>query len=327
MVRDARYRDITDHDLLEQVLDQTFSTWNDGLTRRAYGQWNLAQTRTRWGSRHLQRVGLVENGRVLASAKRYLLKARLSGAPLDVIGIGAVFTPPDLRGQGLAEALIEAMVADGVTRGCSMALLFSEIGPDYYQRLGFEVWPREEVTIDIPRTRRGAPATLVRALEPADLPGLAEISARYGSDPGFSLVRSPEFIEFQLIRRRLRAGLGPVGLRQVEAFVSEEGHKPVSYLVVSRGPEGIRLEECGDRDPRASRVGAMLEALVEREPSLEDRRIRGWLPAGFHPPQVRLEAPAPAAEIMMVRGIGAGADIRTFAGNGQNLIYWGGDVF
>lgn len=325
MVKDARYQALVDSALLDQVLDQTFPLWNDGLTRRAYGQWNLAQTRTRWGASHLQRVGLVDDGRVLASAKRYLFTARLAGATVDVIGIGAVFTDPDLRGQGLAEALIEAMVADGVERGCRLALLFSEIGPDYYQRLGFEVWPREEVTIDIPRTRRGAPGTMVRALDRADLADLADISNRYGNDTGFSLVRSPELLEFSLIRRRLRAGLGPLGLRQIEAFVSEEGHKPVSYLIVSRGPEGVRLEECGDRDPRGSRIGAMLEAFVERDPSLETRQIRGWLPPGLHPPQVRLEAPAPAAEIMMVRGIGEGAGPLTPPASG--VVFWGSDVF
>lgn len=325
MVKDARYRDIVDPDLREQVLDQTFPLWNDGLTRRAYGQWNLAQTRTRWGGAHLQRVGLVEDGRVIASAKRYLLDARLSGAPVKVLGIGAVFTPEDLRGRGLAEALIDAMVADGEARGCTLALLFSEIGPTYYQRLGFDVWQRPEVVIDVPRTRRGAPATLFRSLEPADLPGLSEISNRYGDEAGFSLFRSPEYLEFNLVRRRLRAGLGPVGLRQVEAFVSEEGHKPVSYIIVSRGPEGVRLEECGDRDPRASRVGAMLEALVEREPSLEDRQLRGWLPPGFHPPQLRLEPAGPAPEIMMVRGIGRSAGPLPEPVSG--LIFWAGDTF
>lgn len=325
MVKDARYRDIADHALLDQVLDQTFPLWSDGLSRRAYGQWNLAQTRTRWGAQHLQRVGLVEDGRVLASAKRYLFKARMAGREVQALGIGAVFTDAEVRGRGLAETLIEAMVADGVERGCTVALLCSEIGPAYYERLGFEVWPREEVTIDVPRTRRGAPGTLVRSLEPADLAGLAEIANRYGDDAGFSLIRSPELLEFNLVRRRLRAGLGPSGLRHIEVFVSEEGHKPVSYIVVSRGPEGVRLEECGDRDPRASRVGAMLEAYLERDPSLDHRQIRAWLPPGFHPPQVRLEAAAPAAEILMIRGIGIGQGPLPPPASG--VIFWGSDVF
>lgn len=324
MVKDARYREIAGPDLTEQVLDQTFSLWNDGLSRRAYGQWNLAQTRTRWGGRHLQRVGLVDAGRVVASAKRYLLKATLHGSPVQCLGIGAVFTAPEARGQGLARELIHAMLEDGEARGCTMALLFSEIGSEYYERLGFQVWPREEVVIDVPRTRRGAPATLVRALEPADLGDLAEISNRYGTETGFSLNRQLEWIEFQLIRRRLRAGLGPQHLRQVEAFVSEEGHKPVSYLIVSRGPEGTRLEECGDRDPRGSRVGAMLEVLVEREPSLDDRQFRAWLPAGFHPPQVRLQPAGPAAEIMMVRGIGHTEPIPPPT---SGLTCWASDIF
>lgn len=287
--------------LLDQVLDATFPLWGDGLSRRAYEKWNLAQGQTTWGREHLQRVGLVEGGEVLASAKRYLFEAFVGGQPTKVLGIGAVFTPESRRGQGHAAALIEQMITDGVARGCGLALLFSEIGPDYYERMGFTALPRDLVTIDVLRTRRGAPATMVRAMEASDYPEVAAISMTYAQGASFALDRTPELIEFGLLRRRLRAGLGPNGLRHVEAFVAEEGYRAAAYIIVSRGPEGTVLEECGDRDPTGARIGAMLEALVERDPSLEDRTFRAWLPPGLHPPQVRLSAPTPSPEVMMVR--------------------------
>lgn len=287
--------------LLNQVLDATFPRWGDGLSRRAYQQWNLAQGQTTWGREHLQRVGLVQDGEVLASAKRYLFDALVEGQAARVLGIGAVFTPEARRGQGHAAVLIEQMMADAAARGCEWALLFSEIGPDYYARMGFTALPRELVTVEVPRTRRGAPATMVRAMEPSDYPEVAAISMTYAHGATFALDRSPDLVEFGLLRRRLRAGLGPNGLRQVEAFIAEEGYRAAAYIIVSRGPEGTVLEECGDRDPTGARIGAMLEALVERDPSLDDRTFRAWLPPGLHPPQVRLSTPASAAEVMMVR--------------------------
>ena len=142
---------------LEQVLDDTYPLWGEGLSRKAYGQWNLAQTKTAWGREHLHRVGLVEGGEVVASAKRYLFDAFIAGSGAKVLGIGAVFTPERHRGRGLAPQLIDQMLADGQARGCTLAVLFSEIGAPYYERLGFTAVPRTLVTIEVPRTRRGAP--------------------------------------------------------------------------------------------------------------------------------------------------------------------------
>ena len=56
--------------LLEQALDESWTLWHDGLTRPAYGAYNAAQLRTRWGAGHLARVGLVEGGRLLAPRRR-----------------------------------------------------------------------------------------------------------------------------------------------------------------------------------------------------------------------------------------------------------------
>ena len=69
-------------DLLERILDDTFPVWGEGLDRAAYGRYNRAQLATAWGASHLRRVALVENGRLLATAKRYHLTGRLEGEPV-----------------------------------------------------------------------------------------------------------------------------------------------------------------------------------------------------------------------------------------------------
>src|SRR5688500_9253371 len=89
--------------LLEEILDGTYPLWNEGLTRRAYRQWNAAQMLTPWGRAHLHRFALVdEQDRLLASAKRYRYDVRLDGRDAWMCGFGAVFTPPDRRGHGHA---------------------------------------------------------------------------------------------------------------------------------------------------------------------------------------------------------------------------------
>jgi GNAT superfamily N-acetyltransferase len=321
MVTPACLQDIPPGSLLDQVFDATFPHWGEGLSRRGYRSWNTAQGLTAWGRQHLSRVGLVSDSTVLVSAKRYLFEAETFGRPLKVLGIGAVFTPEDRRGQGLAAALVEAMIDDGRTRGCEVALLFSEIGEAYYGRMGFHAIARSVLTVEVPRNRLGAAATLVRAGEPQDLPHLSEMSSRYARGAGFALRRTPSLIEFGLMRRRTLAGLGPAGLRTLEFFVSEEGNRAASYVVISRGPSGVVLEECGDYDPTGARVGAMLEVLAAREPAETDRTLRAWWPEGFRPPQLRVLSAEPAAEVMMVRQIqGPPVD---YAGT----VYWPSDVF
>ena len=57
--------------LLDQILRDTFEIWGEGLSFPSYARFWEAQLRTPWGATHLDRVALVERGRVICSAKRY----------------------------------------------------------------------------------------------------------------------------------------------------------------------------------------------------------------------------------------------------------------
>jgi GNAT superfamily N-acetyltransferase len=310
---------------LDEILDGTYAIWGEGLSRSSYGSWNRAQMRTEWGRKHLRRMALLDGDTLLASAKRYDFQAVLAGESVPVLGIGAVFTPETRRGHGHARALLDLMIDDATARGCAYALLFSEIGAAYYERAGFHVLPRTLASIDVaPPPNRGAPMTFVRSGEASDLPAIAVISTRYRAGAGFALDRSSDLIAFTFARRRLLAGLGPSGLRHTEFFVAEEGHRPVAYVFLTRGPRGVVLEECGDHDPGGARVGAILQAIAARNPAEPARRLTGWLPSSIRPPQLTVTDGLAPAEIMMIR------PLRDEASSIQQLkpiIYWQTDVF
>jgi predicted N-acetyltransferase YhbS len=307
--------------LLEQALDVTFDLWGEGLTRNDYARYNAAQLQTPWSGTKLIRLALVENGTVLATAKKYLLNACIDGQMRRVLGIGAVFTPPNLRRRGLARALIERMIDEARTAGIDAALLFSEIGPDYYARIGFTPVPMETLVVRVSPGRGGAPAVAMRAGDARDLEWIAEISARMSSQFRFALDRPSSFIQYGLTKKRLLAGLTRGADRGVEFYVVEEGARPVAYVVITFSPTGRMIEECGDRDPTGARVGAMLQALELASPSRgEGDRLTAWLPPGFVPPQLSVVGREPARDVMMTRGIApplAAGDV----------IYWHGDVF
>src|SRR4051794_40991398 len=129
---------VADGAILDQILAESHGIWADGLTKKAYLQYNLAQLRTPWGARHLRRYALVdEAGAVLTSAKRYDLRARVDGREVTAAGIGAVYTPRARRGRGHAAAIVTRLIEDAAREGAELAILFSEIGSAYYERLGF----------------------------------------------------------------------------------------------------------------------------------------------------------------------------------------------
>jgi predicted N-acetyltransferase YhbS len=309
---------------LDLILDHTFPIWSEGLTREAYGRWNAAQLRTAWGRDHLHRFALVdEQGALLASAKRYRLDARLDGRDVRVSGIGAVFTPTELRGRGHASRLIERLLEQERGEGAAMAALFSEIGEEYYRRLGFAPVPMDEVDVEVVE-KAGAPAMLVRAGDERDLPAVAAMHDIRSAPARFALRRDPAQIAYALAKKRLQAGLGAPGVRQTEFFVVEEGASAVAYVVVTVSPGGWTLEEAGDRDPAAARLGGMLQVLLAREPSQRRPLIRAWWPEAMAvPPQVRLTRRVPARDIFMVRPL---ADVKV-PSRAEEVFYWRSDYF
>ena len=310
--------------LLERILDLTHPIWNEGLTRRGYAQWNAGQQRTPWAREHLQRVALVDTaGELLATLKRYRYDVRLGGREGWLCGLGAVFTPPERRGQGHATALIE-QVLDGAKReGALAAGLFSEIDPAFYGRLGFSAVPLDEVTVNIAR-KDGSPAMLVRAGDDRDLPNIAALHVARTASVPFALRRDAAAFQFALAKKRLFAGLSPDGRRQLEFYVAEEGASAVAYVVLHVTARGWTLEEAGDRDPAGARLGGMLQVLAAREPSLAAPLIRTWWPRSFPvPPQLALSDRSAPADVFMLRPL---ADL-PMPTNADDVFYWRSDFF
>jgi predicted N-acetyltransferase YhbS len=317
--------------LLEQVIDASFDIWHEGLSHPAYGRFYAAQVKTPWGAGHLRRWALADGAEVLASAKVYRFDATLDDRSIQVVGIGAVFTQPRHRGRGHARNLVERLLESAVAGGADLALLFSEIGPEYYARLGFTTIPTTDLTLLVTESiQHGAPATLVRGGDERDLANIAEMCRVRAAPYRFHLDRVRDLVHYAIAKKRLLAGLGPTGAREVQFFIAEEGASAVASVVIVRSERdgGVEwmLEEVADRDPTGARVGAILQVLIARDPTERRPTIRGWLPGGFCPPQVRIIGRQPSAEVMMIRPLtsrGTPAAPLTEA----DVLFWHADFF
>ncbi len=316
---------------LRTILNATHKIWSEGLTPEAYERFWAAQLATPWGRRGLRRYALVDGETVFASAKLYTFDAMVDGHPIRLAGLGAVFTQPEHRGRGAAGELIERLLAKAAADGADLALLFSEIGADYYERLGFTTIITNGHTLRVTESdRRGAPATLVRSGDDRDLEAIAAIGAIRAADYRFHLTRDRDLVHYAIAKKRVLAGLGPVGARQVEFFVAEEGATAVAYVVLTIKRDGgaseWTLEEFGDRDPSGARVGAILQSLIARDPAEARLPLRTWLPNGFCPPQLQVVEAHPSADVMMVRTLTDRAKTAC-ALSGDDVLFWHSDHF
>lgn len=312
--------------ILDGILSESHTIWSDGLTRQAYARYNAAQLRTPWGARHLRRFALVDGAHVLASAKRYEFIARVDGERVRAVGIGAVFTPEQQRRRGYAREIIDRLVTDATADGAAIAVLFSEIDPVYYARMGFAAIPRRELTIHA-RTgnRAGAPAVLVRAGEERDIPAVTALARAMTNPHRFAIEPDEDFVRFGLTKKRLLAGLLDPHLLSVEFFIVEEGAGAVAFAILTVTSEDVVLEMCGDRDPTGARVGALLQVLAARDPANSPPAISCFLPPGWVPPQVEIDGGAPVREVMMVKPLREGVLTRPLTA--ENVLYWHGDLF
>jgi hypothetical protein len=303
--------------------DEASETSPDGLTSQAEARLHAALMKTPWGSRCQRSFALVDGATVLATAARYDLAGISDGRPVRIAGIASVVTSHP--GHGFSRLLIQTLLDDSARDGAEMALLFTHGGADQDEREGFcEVAPTDLTLQVIESSRYGAPMMLVRSGEERDLAAIVAMGRIRAERFPVHLDRDIDFVRYVSARKRLRGALGPAHSRQLQFFIAEEGITAAAYVIISVIGQTWTLEECGDRDPSGARVGALLQALIAREPSQRRPTIRGWLPAGFLPPQVTIVAATPAVESIGLRRLDS-STVPTFSA--ADVLYWRNDFF
>ena len=124
-----------DAEAIDRVAEQTLDRWGGGRRLEAHrarigDQIARAEGRARY-------AGLVDDEAVVCSTMRHALTLDTPEGAVATVGIGAVFTPPCRRRQGLATALVSEILDEARRGGCGAALLFSDVAPAMYERLGF----------------------------------------------------------------------------------------------------------------------------------------------------------------------------------------------
>jgi len=311
--------------VLDRILHLTCRRAQDDLLPPAYARLHAAQMKTSWGRLRQRSFVLVEGEDILASAEQYTLAAVLDGRAIDVCAIGSLCSDYSRRDLGYARLLVETLLGAAARAGAEMALLFAEDGADEDVANDFDRIGLTDLTLGVAQSERhGAPMTTVRGGEERDLAAIVAMGRTRAEPFPFHLDRDLTFIRYAITTTRLRAGLGPANTRQLHFFIAEEGITAAAYVILSVIGNRWILEECGDRDPSGARVGALLQALIAREPAERRPTIHAWLPAGFLPPQVTVVAAISSARCIRVRMLGSNARIPPLSSH--DILFWRNDL-
>jgi hypothetical protein len=206
-----------------------------------------------------------------------------------------------------------------------VALLFPPIDIDDDVRRGFQPLALTDLTLGVTESsRHGAPMTLVRGGEERDLAAIVAMGRVRAEPFRFHLDRDVDFVQYVITTRRLLAGLGSAQARKLQFFIAEEGITAAAYVVISVVGDLWTVEECGDRDASGARVGALLQALIAREPGERRPTIRAWLPAGFLPPQLTIASATPSTDTVWVRALGSRTMVPSLSAD--DVLFWRNDI-
>ncbi|MFL5311519.1 MAG: GNAT family N-acetyltransferase [Myxococcales bacterium] len=262
-------RDLTDRER-EEYFRGVQPIWGGGLNPDRFVAFQRRLADSREAAQRYRLFGLFDGERLLSAMKAYDLRGTYAGEPLRVFGIGAVYTPPPLRRRGHARRMLELALAEHRSRGYDAAILFSDIGGAYYERLGFRTLESEECTAepdDLPRGGTANPAG------PGEEDLLVRVFARARTVDGeLALARDGWVLSFQL--RRLRELARARGMVEPEwgIHIEQRGAQAAAMLRLSR--EAVDVLEAGWTDDalREPLLAALRDFLVRSGRS----RLRLW---------------------------------------------------
>jgi len=321
-----------------RVLERSFDPWGEGATLEDYVAGNLAQLASPWARDHYRFLAaLDEDGGLLASLKWFTFPAEIDGRAARVSGLGAVYTPPERRRQGHAAALIEATLGRARDRGDDAALLMSEIGGAYYERLGFQAIPAEEEGclpyLPVPWPAMPSwvsegetdPRPCILGLRPmrqGDLPALAAMHDRGSGAGRFRLRRDLGGWEQALLK--IEAGHRMWPDRWHRIWVVERGGGPVAYAVLRDADAALQWREHGSLPGEEERLADLFWIALAGARARGVNRLDAW-----HLPEIvaarRLYPVARRPQrtpVIMLRGLQAARPLPGFASPEECRISW-----
>lgn len=249
--------------------------WGKGQPLEDYLRWRHASAKHRRASWYVGCLG----EEVVTSLGCWPLVFSRGGRRVRGFQIGSVHTRPEFRGQGLAPVLIRTVEQLRVDHGEELALLYSDIPPAYYARLGYIVCPAMEGSLRM--TAGPSTSFMVRSVDPAIESSLLLRMAVLATAESPLAVHREEARWQQLLEQSPADEFLLVQGREVQG---ETGDLMAGWLRVreTEEPGAVRLMDWAVT-PADSLPNVLAAAASQRGWN----RISGWLPGELTESQLR----------------------------------------
>jgi hypothetical protein len=173
--------------------------------------------------------------------------------------------------------MVRRAIDDARRDGACVAMLYSDIGVDYYGTFGFRALPAEEQWGSLTR-QRTEPGLQLRDMTPDDLPTVRRLHDEFCRERSIAMVRDPEHWEFLRVRSAgYFSRLADRDIRQ-RWRVAERDGRVVGYLIAVEGRGEWSLREVGAEGGDPEAIACVLRAGASEARRSGLRRFYAWLP-------------------------------------------------
>ncbi|RTL45079.1 MAG: GNAT family N-acetyltransferase [Candidatus Melainabacteria bacterium] len=143
------------HDILT-VLRESYQIWSPGLRKDEYHEYIWRQINHPWARRNYKFFVLKHNSQVVASCKLYTVNLTYRGRSYLFGGIGAIYSMKAVRGCGYGREIVTEIVDYCFNNDYDGTILFSDIDPEFYDRLGFTEFGSADFSVHLPKQQVAA---------------------------------------------------------------------------------------------------------------------------------------------------------------------------
>ena len=276
---------------LPAIFAKVHEFWGRGLELQEYVTQRLASPqhrRARW-------YVALRGETIVSSLGCYPIEFYRGGRPSQGIAIGSVHTRPEYRGQGAAAELLRYVEQIESQRGAALSVLYSDIAPRYYARLGYEICPAY-YGWSLPSLRTDADVEAWRLIPFHAAQFLSQMREMYARDHGvrrLAVARSEEYWQH----------LFPKRPHDSFFWLQPPDGSLRGYARLELAGQSLKITDLALPDSTGDDFFQACRAVLIYATAQSCERVGGWLP-NTEPAQRCFTLESRSREITMLKSLG-----------------------